>query len=121
MNLVTGRTHPIQNGGPPFHGDALEHGKHGQPDVVERRDPVVGTFPLLYARRRIGLAKKRPVRFRAVARVRVRIARRRVGSLVFHFLQIVQPVANDGAEKLKKKNTHTERRTSEFLSARKKA
>lgn len=66
-----GQTHPIENGGPPFHGDALEHGEHGQPDVIERRDPVIGTFPLLYARRRGGIAKKRPVRFRAFARVRV--------------------------------------------------
>lgn len=64
-------TYPIQNGCPSFHGDALEHGEHSQPDVVERRDPVVGTFPLFYARGRHVLAEERIVRLRRFIRVRV--------------------------------------------------
>lgn len=39
-------THVVQDCGPPFHGDALEDGQHSEEDVVELRDPVVGTDPL---------------------------------------------------------------------------
>ena len=41
------RTYPVQDRRPPFHGDALEHREHGEPDVVERRDPVVRPLPPL--------------------------------------------------------------------------
>lgn len=84
-------TNPVQNGSPPFHGNALENGEHGQSDVIERRDPVVGTYPALYARGRFVITEKRVVRFRIFARVRVRVARRRVRSLNFHRNQIIQP------------------------------
>ena len=42
-------TYPVHDGGPPLHGDALEHGQHGMDDVVEGGDPVVGPLPLLQA------------------------------------------------------------------------
>ena len=42
-------TDPVHDGGPPLHGDALEHGEHGVDDVVEGGDPVVGPLPLLQA------------------------------------------------------------------------
>ena len=42
-------TYPVHDGGPPLHGDALEHGQHGVDDVVEGGDPVVGPLPLLQA------------------------------------------------------------------------
>lgn len=85
------RTDPIQNGCPPFHGDALEHGEHGKPDVIERRDPIVRTFPALYARGRFILTEVRIVRLRWFTRVRVWIARRRARSLDFHCVKIIQP------------------------------
>jgi len=87
-------TNPIQNSSPPFHGDALENGEHGQPDVVERRDPVVRTDPVLYARGRRVITEIRVVWLRVLARVRVRIARRRFLSLDFHRNQIIQPNAS---------------------------
>ena len=34
---------------PCLHGDTLEHGEHGEADVVEGRDAVVGALPLLSA------------------------------------------------------------------------
>lgn len=64
-------TYPIQNGSPPFHGNALEHGEHSQPDVIERRDPIVGSYPVLYAGGRLVLTEVSVIRFRAFARVRV--------------------------------------------------
>ncbi len=42
-------THPVHDGRPPLHGDALEDGEHGQEDVVEGGDAVVGSLPLLHA------------------------------------------------------------------------
>jgi len=60
-------TNPVQDGSPPFHGDALENGEHGQSDVIERRDPVVGTYPVFYARRRRVITEVRIVRLRALA------------------------------------------------------
>ena len=41
--------HPVHDGCPPLHGDALEGGEHGQHDVVEAGDPLVGTLPVLKA------------------------------------------------------------------------
>ena len=45
--------HIVEEVGPPFHGDALEDGEDGEEDVVELRDPIIGTNPLpaLIARR----------------------------------------------------------------------
>ena len=43
--------HPVHDGCPPLHGDALEGGEHGQHDVVEAGDPLVRTRPLLQADR----------------------------------------------------------------------
>ena len=40
-------THPIEDGCPTLHADTLEHGQHGEADVVEGGDAVVGTHPLL--------------------------------------------------------------------------
>jgi hypothetical protein len=48
--------YPIENRCPAFHGDALKDGEHGEPDVVERRDPEVGPLPLFEADRDVGLA-----------------------------------------------------------------
>ena len=42
-------SHPVHDGGPALHGDALEGGEHGQHDVVEAGDPLVGARPLLKA------------------------------------------------------------------------
>ncbi len=41
--------YPIENRCPAFHGDTLKDGEHGEPDVVERRDPEVGPLPLFEA------------------------------------------------------------------------
>ena len=43
--------HPVHDGCPPLHGDALEGGEHGQHDVVEAGDPLVRARPLLQADR----------------------------------------------------------------------
>lgn len=40
------RAHIVEEVCPPFHGDALEDGQHSKEDVVELRDPIVGTDPL---------------------------------------------------------------------------
>ena len=42
-------THPVEYGCPSLHGDALEDGEHGEDDVVEAGDPLVGTLPVLKA------------------------------------------------------------------------
>ena len=36
---------------PCLHSHTLEHGQHGEADVIKRRDPVVGSLPLLGAER----------------------------------------------------------------------
>lgn len=84
-------TYPVQDGSPPFHGDALENGEHGQSDVIERCDPVVGTYPVLYARGCRVITEIRVVRLRFLVCIRVRVARRRVRSFDFHCNQIIQP------------------------------
>lgn len=38
-------THPVEYFGPSFHGDALVDCKHGEANVVEVRDAVVGSLP----------------------------------------------------------------------------
>ena len=43
--------HPVHDGCPPLHGDALEGGEHGEHDVVEAGDPLVRARPLLQADR----------------------------------------------------------------------
>ena len=35
----------VHDGRPSFHGDALEHGEHGEEDVVEADDAELGTLP----------------------------------------------------------------------------
>ena len=50
------RAHPIEDWCPAFHGDALEDCEHGQADVVERGDAVVGALPLLEADGDVGVA-----------------------------------------------------------------
>ena len=49
-------SYPVKYWGPPFHGDTLEDGQHGEPDVVEGGDPEVRTLPLLEADRDVGFA-----------------------------------------------------------------
>jgi len=89
ITIICRSTYPVQYGGPPFHSDALENGEHGQSDIIERRDPVVGTYPALYARGRRVVTEVRVVRLRF--RVRVRVARRRARALDIHRNQIIQP------------------------------
>lgn len=55
-------THPIEDGSPALHGDALEDGEHGEPDVVEGRDALVRPIPFLEARAFVVLAHVGPVR-----------------------------------------------------------
>ena len=50
------KTYRVQNGNPVLHGDALEDGEHGEPDVVKAGEPVVGAGPLLQANRGVGVA-----------------------------------------------------------------
>ena len=50
-------THPVEYWGPALHGDALEHCQHGQDDVVEGGDAVVGSLPLLQADGLVGSEK----------------------------------------------------------------
>lgn len=38
-------TDPVENFGPSLHGDALVDCKHGEADVVEVRDAVIGSLP----------------------------------------------------------------------------
>ena len=47
-------SHPVHDGGPALHGDALEGGEHRQHDVVEAGDAGVRTRPLLQANGLIG-------------------------------------------------------------------
>ena len=47
--IVLQETDPVQDGSPTLHGDALEDGEHGEDDVVEAGDPLVGTLPVLKA------------------------------------------------------------------------
>ena len=68
------RTYPIQYGGPSFHGNTLEHGQHGESDVVEGRDAEIGPVPLLQAQRHVRIAN---VAAGHGQRGVVRIARRR--------------------------------------------
>ena len=48
--------YPIKYGRPPLHGDALEDGQHGEPDIVEGGDPEVRALPLLQADGDVGFA-----------------------------------------------------------------
>ncbi len=43
------QTYPVKDWSPSFHGDTLEDGEHGQADVVEGGDAVVGPLPLFEA------------------------------------------------------------------------
>ena len=47
-------SHPVEYWSPALHRDALEHSQHGQDDVVEGGDSVVGSLPLLQADRLVG-------------------------------------------------------------------
>lgn len=42
-------THPVQHVRPALHGDALEHGQHGEQEVVEVGDAAVGALPAFSA------------------------------------------------------------------------
>jgi len=66
LYYIYSSTNPVQDGSPPFHGDALENGEHGQSDVIERRDPVIGTYPVFYARGHIAITEVRVVRLRVI-------------------------------------------------------
>ena len=44
---VYAAAHVVHNVRPALHGDALEHGQHRQPEVVEVGDTEVGPLPLL--------------------------------------------------------------------------
>lgn len=39
------QTHPVQDISPPFHGDALVHGEHGEAEVVKVGDAMIGPRP----------------------------------------------------------------------------
>jgi hypothetical protein len=41
---VTSTTYPVEKGGPPLHGDALENSQHGVQNVVKRRYAKIGTL-----------------------------------------------------------------------------
>lgn len=41
----TRATYPVEHVGPALHGDALEHGQHGEGKVVEVGDAVLGPVP----------------------------------------------------------------------------
>ena len=45
MNYTS--TYPVQHFRPPFQRDALKHGEHTEGEVVEVRDAVVRTLPVL--------------------------------------------------------------------------
>lgn len=66
MHYICSSTNPVQDGSPPLHGDALENGEHSQSDVIERRDPVIGTYPVFYARGRRVITEVRVVRHRVL-------------------------------------------------------
>jgi hypothetical protein len=40
----TSTTYPVEKGGPPLHGDALENSQHGVQNVVKRRYAKIGTL-----------------------------------------------------------------------------
>ena len=40
-----GPTHPVEDIGPPLHGDALVHGEHGEAEVIKVGDAMVGPRP----------------------------------------------------------------------------
>ena len=50
------RPYPIEYGSPTLHGNTLEHGQHGETDVVEGSDAEIGPFPFLQAQRWIVIA-----------------------------------------------------------------
>ena len=50
-------SHPVEYWSPALHRDALEHSQHGQDDVVEGGDAVVGSLPLLQADGLVGSEK----------------------------------------------------------------
>ena len=47
-------TYVVEDVHPALHGDALEHGEHGEQDVVKVGDAVVGSDPVLPAHRAVG-------------------------------------------------------------------
>lgn len=47
-------THPVKNVRPALHGDALEHGEHGEGEVVEVGDAPVGAHPAAPTLRAVG-------------------------------------------------------------------
>lgn len=49
-------TYRIQNRRPALHGHALKHCQHGQADVVEGSDAIVGSTPLFQANGGFGIA-----------------------------------------------------------------
>ena len=46
-------TYPVEDVGPALHGDALEHGQHGEGEVVEVGDAVLGPIPARLAHRAV--------------------------------------------------------------------
>ena len=42
-------THVVEDVGPALHGDALEHSQHGEGEVVEIGDAVLGPIPAWFA------------------------------------------------------------------------
>ena len=42
-------TYPVEDVGPALHGDALEHSQHGEGEVVEIGDAVLGPVPAWFA------------------------------------------------------------------------
>ncbi len=53
-------TYPIKYRSPTLHGDALEHGKHGKTDVVERCNAKIGSLPFLHAQGVVGVTNEAP-------------------------------------------------------------
>lgn len=58
-------SYPVQNGGPPLHGDALEDGEHGKANVIKVCDSVVRPIPGIEARRVVGVADEAASRSRS--------------------------------------------------------
>ena len=54
-------SHPVEYWSPALHGHALEHRQHGQDDVVERGDAIVGTLPFLQADGLVGPDDNEPI------------------------------------------------------------
>ena len=52
-----GLSDPVEHVGPALEGDALEHGEHGQAEVVEAGDAPLGALPLPPTLRPVGAGK----------------------------------------------------------------